>query len=165
MQDSDAAFNAMFKLSGIGMIQADTPALRFTKVNQKFCEIVGYSAEELLTQTYIGLTHPQDSLQDLNELAQVLRGETDSWSIEKRCVRKDGSLIWVGVNGTALRDDTGRTVRIVAMISDITVRKQAERKQRDVKKNLKTRVPKAAVKKSRKSVSQSPSDKPRLKRR
>ena len=52
---SDAGFRAMFELSGIGMIQADTPAFRFTRVNQKFCEIAGYSAEELLTKTYIGL--------------------------------------------------------------------------------------------------------------
>jgi PAS domain S-box-containing protein len=165
LQDSDAAFNAMFKLSGIGMVQANTPALRFTKVNQKFCEIVGYSAKELLTRTYISLTHPQDSVQDLNGLARVLRGETDSWSIEKRCVRKDGSLIWVGVNGTALRDDTGRTVRIVAMISDITARKQAEPEQRDAKKESKKRVQNAAVKKAGKSASQRSSDKPRLKRR
>jgi PAS domain S-box-containing protein len=123
--DSDAAFNAMFELSGIGMVQADTPALRFTRVNQKFCETVGYSAEELLTWTYIGLTHPQDRVRDLNGLARVLRGKTNTWSIEKRCVRKDGSIIKVGVNGAALRDDTGRTVRIIAMISDITGRKSA----------------------------------------
>ena len=121
----------MFELSGVGMIQADTPAFRFTRVNQKFCEIAGYSAEELLTKTYIGLTHPQDRQRDMKELARVLRGKTDSWSIEKRCVRKDGSVIWVGVHGAALRDDTGRAVRIMAMISDITARKQAEQELRD----------------------------------
>jgi PAS domain S-box-containing protein len=126
--DSDAAFNAMFDLSGIGMIQADIPALRFTRVNQKFCETVGYSAKELRTWTYIGLTHPQDRVRDLNGLARVLRGETNSWSIEKRCVRKDGSVVWVGVNGAALRDDAGRTVRIIAMVSDITGHKSVRTK-------------------------------------
>ena len=44
---SDAGFRAMFELSGVGMVQADAPGFRFTRVNQKFCEIVGYSAEEL----------------------------------------------------------------------------------------------------------------------
>ena len=131
LQNSDAAFRAMFELSGVGMFQADTPALRFTRVNQKFCEIAGYSAEELLTQTWIGLTHPQDRRRDMNGLARVIRGKTDSWSIEKRCLRKDASVIWVGVNGAALRDDTGRAVRIMAMISDITARKQAEQVLRD----------------------------------
>ena len=125
LQNSDAAFRAMFELSGVGMFQADTPALRFTCVNQKFCEITGYSAAELLTQTWIGLTHPQDRRRDLNGLARVIRGKTDSWSIEKRCIRKDASVIWVEVKGAALREDTG-AVRIMAMISDITARKQAE---------------------------------------
>ena len=66
----------------------------------------------------------------------MLRGKTDSWSIEKRCVRKDGSVIWVGVNGAALRDDAGRAVRIMAMISDITARKQAEQVLRDRSEQL-----------------------------
>jgi PAS domain S-box-containing protein len=165
--NSDAGFNAMFELSGIGMVQADTPAFRFTRVNQKFCEIAGYSPEELLTKTYIGLTHPQDRKRDLNGLARVLRGETDSWSIEKCCVRKDGSVIWVGVHGSALRDHAGRAVRILAMIGDITARKQAEQEQRDrsAKKGKPMRTKKPAVKKARESASRKSSDKPRLKRR
>jgi PAS domain S-box-containing protein len=118
--NSEAGFRAMFELSGIGMVQADTPSFRFTRVNQKFCEIVGYSAEELLTKTYIDLTDPQDRQRDMNELARVLRGEADSWSIEKHCIRKDGSVIRVGVNGAVLRHNTGRAVRIMAMISDLT---------------------------------------------
>ena len=73
LQLSDAGFRAMFELSGIGMVQADTPAFRFTRVNQKFCEIAGYSAEELLTKTYIGLTHPQDRQRDMSGLTRVLR--------------------------------------------------------------------------------------------
>jgi PAS domain S-box-containing protein len=167
LQNSDADFRAMFELPGIGMFQADTPGFRFTRVNQKFCEIVGYSAEELLTKTYIGLTHPQDRRRDMKGLTRVLRAKTDSWSIEKRCVRKDKSVIWVGVNGVALRDDAGRAVRIMAMISDITARKQAEQELRDrsAGKGKPMRLKKAAVKKARESASRKSSDKPRLKRR
>jgi PAS domain S-box-containing protein len=123
---SEAEFRAMFDLAGIGLVQADTPALRFTRVNRKFCEIVGYSSEELLARTYLDLTSPLDRHQDLKVLARVLRGKTDSWSMEKRCLRKDGSVVWVGVDGTVLRAEDGRAVRIMAMISDLTVRKLAE---------------------------------------
>lgn len=134
--NSEAGFRAMFELPGAGMVQADTPSFRFTRVNQKFCEIAGYSAEELLTKTYVGFTHPHDRQRDMKVLMRVLRGKTDSWSTEKRLVRKDGSVIWVGVNGAALRDETGRAVRIMAMITDITARKQAERVLRDQSEQL-----------------------------
>jgi PAS domain S-box-containing protein len=138
--ESSKEFSAMFDLGGIGMIQADTPDFRFTRVNPKFCEMAGYSAEELLTKTYIGLTHPQDHKRDLKEFARVLRGETDSWSIEKRCLRKDGHMIWVGIHGFALRDHAGHTVRIMAMIEDVTARKQAEQQQLDVQEALKKQL-------------------------
>ena len=142
--ESTGEFSTMFDLDGIGMIQADPPAFRFTRVNAKFCAIAGYSAEELLKKTYIGLTHPQDRKRDLKELARVIRGKTDSWSIEKRCVRKDGRVIWVGVHGAALRDHAGRVVRFMATIEDITARKQAEQRSRDaevlLKKQLKERT-------------------------
>lgn len=161
----EAGFRAMFELPGIGMIQADTPAFLFTRVNQKFCEIAGYSAEELLTKTYIGLTDPRDRQRDMSTLTQVIRGKADSWFIEKRCVRKDGSIVWVGVHGAALRDDAGQAVRILAMISDLTASKQAEQKPRDdepsAKKGTPTRRKKVAVKKS---TGKKSSDKPRLKK-
>jgi PAS domain S-box-containing protein len=166
---SDAGFRAMFKLPGVGMVQADTPDFRFTRVNQKFCEIAGYSAKELLTKTFIGLTHPQDRRRDMSELARMLRGKADSWFIEKRCVRKDGSIVLVSVNGAILRDDTGRAVRILAMISDLTASKQAEQDRRDAtssaKKGRPTQLKKAPVKKARESANTKSSDKPQLKKR
>jgi PAS domain S-box-containing protein len=155
LRHSDAGFRAMFELSGIGMFQADAPAFRFTRVNLKFSEMSGYSADELLTRTYIGLTHPKDRPRDMKELARVLRAKSDSWSIEKRCVRKDGSIIWVSVNGAVLRDDNGRAVRIVAMVSDITARKQADQVLRQRSAELRrlaselTRLKKATAKKGR----------------
>ena len=123
--NSEAGFRAMFELSGVGMLQADSPAFRFTRVNQKFCEIAGYSAEELLSKTYIGLTHPQDRQRDMDALAKVLQAKTNSWSIDKRCVRKNGSVISVRVDGAALRDVAGRVVRILAMISDLPGNRKA----------------------------------------
>lgn len=169
LRSSDAGFRAMFDLSGIGMIQADTPGFRFTRVNQKFCEMAGYSAEELLTKTYIGLTHPDDRQRDMREFSRVLRGKADLWSIEKRCVRNDGSSLWVGVHGSVLRDAAGRAVRIMAMISDLTASKRAEQELRDAEPSADQGQPirckKGAVKRTRESASTKSSGKPRLKRR
>ena len=146
--ESNEEFNALFELSGVGMVQADTPALRFTRVNQRFCEMAGYTAEELLTKTYIGFTHPQDRQRDMKELTRVLRATADAWAIEKRCVRRDGGVIWVDVHGVALRDATGRVVRIMAMISDITSRKQAEQEQGGAQGEPQQRVGEQAVRRA-----------------
>ncbi len=172
---SDAGFRAMFELSGVGMIQADAPGFRFTRVNQKFCEIAGYSAEELMTKTFVGLTHPEDRRRDMAELARILRGTADSWCMEKRCVRKDGSFVWVGVHGAVLRDDSGRAIKIVAMIGDVAASKGVEQERRrprvrgaresSADPGKPRRSKKAAVKIARESAAAKSSDKARLKRR
>jgi PAS domain S-box-containing protein len=138
--ESQEEFRAMFDLAGVGMAQADAPAFRFTRVNPRLCAMTGYSAQELLTKTWLETTHPEDRARGMKELTGVLRGKTNCWSIEKRFIRKDGSIIWVSIHGTALRDEAGRTVRIVAMIEDVTARKQTEQDLRDSHKELERRV-------------------------
>ena len=125
--NSEAGFRAMFDLPGIGMLQADPPAFRFTRVNSKLCDMTGYSAEELLSKTYLALTYPLDRQRDMDALAKVLQAKTNSWSIDKRCVRKNGSVISVRVDGAALRDVAGRVVRILAMISDLPTDRKVPR--------------------------------------
>jgi signal transduction histidine kinase len=101
----------------------------------------------------------------MKEISQVLRGTTDSWFIEKRCVCKDGSVTWVSVNGAVIRDDSGRAIRIMAMIADITARKKVDQQLRDAETELKTRVKKAVVNRARKSASAKTSNKRRVKKR
>ena len=136
MVNSEAGFRAIFDLSGVGMFQADAPAFQFTRVNQKFCEITGYPAAELLTKTYIGLTDPLDRKKAMQSLAKVIRGQVDSWTLERRYVRKDGGVVWLSSHGAALRDEAGRVVRIMAMIGDITGHKQAEQALRERSEQL-----------------------------
>ena len=150
---SDAGFRAMFELPGVAMVQADSPSFRFTRVNQKFCETSGYASEELLTKTLIGLTDPRDRQRAMKELARVLRGGADSWFIENRCIRKDGRVIWVEINGAAVRNESGGVVRVMAMVRDITAQRG---KPKGLKKGTMGNTGKPAVKK--------PSGKRRLKK-
>jgi PAS domain S-box-containing protein len=113
---------AMFELSGAGMALAEALIGRFTDVNGTFCEITGYGADELLGLTFRDITHPDDRQRDVESFERVLRGETDRWSIEKRCLRKDGGIRWVLVSGRLLRDEKGHPARTVAIIQDITER-------------------------------------------
>jgi len=140
LMTSEAGFSAMFELAGVGMIQADALAFHLTRVNQTFCEMMGYSNAELLSKTYLGLTHPLDRQRDMKGLSRVIRDKADSWSIEKRCVRKDGSVVWVSVHGAVVRDEAGVAVRFIAMITDMTALKQAEQEHRDVERKLENQV-------------------------
>ena len=126
IRQSEREFRAIFELSSVGMAQRDLSTGLIIRLNQRLCEMTGYSAIELLNQKDIMLTHPDYRERDQEVRAGVLKGESDTWFIEKRYVRKNGEAIWVLVNGRLIRDSFGRPFRTVAVIQDITERKRAE---------------------------------------
>jgi two-component system, chemotaxis family, sensor kinase Cph1 len=126
IRQSEREFRAIFELSSVGMAQRNLSTGLIIRLNQKLCEMTGYSAKELLTRKDIILTHPDYRERDQEVRAGVLKGESDTWLIEKQYVRKNGEVIWVQVNGRLIRDSSGRPFRTVAVIQDITERKQAE---------------------------------------
>ncbi len=140
IRQSEREFRAIFELSSVGMAQRDASAGIIIRVNQRLCEMTGYSAKELLNQKDIMLTHPDDRERDREVQAPVFKGESDTWSIEKRYVRKNGEVIWVLVNGRMVRDSSGRPYRTVAVIQDITERKRAEEAVRTHRQLLETVV-------------------------
>jgi len=117
---------ANFQSSGIGQVQTDPKTGRYVRVNDKFSEMVGYSADELLTMTYLDITHPEDRAASMHALLDLLRGETDKFTTEKRYVRKDGSILWGLVTSTQIHDARGRPLRTVTIIEDVTERRQAD---------------------------------------
>jgi len=130
IRQSEREFRAIFELSSVGMAQRDAATGVFIRVNQRLCEMTGYSAKEMLNQKDVMLTHPDDREKDRVVQAPVFKGESDIWVIEKRYVRKNGEVIWVLVNGRMVRDSYGRPYRTVAVIQDITERKRAEEEVR-----------------------------------
>ncbi|MBP1714409.1 MAG: domain S-box [Deltaproteobacteria bacterium] len=133
-------FRAIFELSSVGMAQRDSSTGVLIRVNQRLCEMTGYSAKELLNQKDIMLTHPDDRERDRQVQSPVFKGDLDTWSIEKRYVRKNGEVIWVLVNGRMVRDSTGQPFRTIAVIQDITERKRAEETRRTYRQLLETVV-------------------------
>src|SRR5262249_60600739 len=87
------SFGPIFELAGIGQAQVDPKTKRILRVNPRFCEMIGYSAEELLTMTLLDITHPEDRPSNAATVQPFLRGETSQYTIEKRYVRKDGSIM------------------------------------------------------------------------
>ena len=126
LRESREQFRTMFEMASIGMAQADPRTGRWLRVNQKMCEITGYSSDELLTMLVPEITHPEDRERDWDAFQNVINGKSSNYRIEKRYIRKDGETVWVSVNMTVIRDVTGQPLRTVATIEDITDRRRAE---------------------------------------
>lgn len=126
LQNSEEQFRAMFEVASIGMAQADLEKGRWLRVNQKMCDITGYSADEMLSLRVPEITHPADRALDWELFQSVVSGKLPSYRLEKRYIRKDGKIVWVNVNMTVVRDSAGRPIRTVAAIEDITSRKRTE---------------------------------------
>ena len=107
--------------TAVGMVLVDTDG-RFTSVNQSFCEMVGYSEQELLGRSYRDLTHPDDLALSTERFREVLEQERASFSMEKRCLRKDGSVLWAHTSVAAVLDVAGRPISCVIEAQDILIR-------------------------------------------
>ena len=128
---SEAEFRAVFAQSPVGKGQTCVKTGRFLRVNAKYCELTGYSAEELADMTAADLSVAEDHEADDNAIGSLLRGENAFYETDRRYVRKDGEIIWVHVNATLLRDGAGRPERTMTVIQDITARKQAAESLRE----------------------------------
>jgi len=126
LRQSEEEFRAIFDVASVGMAQADPRTGQWLRVNQRMCAITGYSVEELLQMRVPELTHPEDRQRDWELFDRVVRGEAQDYRLDKRYIRKDGSVAWVNVNMTVIRNADGEVMRTIAAIEDITERKLAQ---------------------------------------
>ena len=131
LRASEAEFRAAFEQSAVGMGQVSAKTGWFIRVNAKYCELTGYSAEELAEMTPTDLTFAQDRDTDVQAIGPVLRGEVALYDQEKRYLRRDGKIIWVHVSAALLRDADGRPERTMAVVQDISERKWVEEALRE----------------------------------
>lgn len=124
LRDSEERFRTAFSDAPIGMALLDLQG-RFLHVNRSLCQIVGYSEEELLARTFQDITYPDDLGADLGNMHRLLSGEIASYQMEKRYFHKEGSIIWIQLTGSVVRDARGRPLHFIAQIQDITEQKRA----------------------------------------
>ena len=130
LQASEANFGGFFDSVAVGAVQVDTDG-RFMRVNDRYCEITGYSREELLTMGPLDLDPPEDRAVDEERVKRFVTGIEPFYLAEKRYVRKDGSLTWVRVAANLLHDENPNTVHSAAICEDISERKLAEQALQD----------------------------------
>jgi PAS domain S-box-containing protein len=125
LRQSEAVLEKIYNLAGAGIAQISLTG-EFLMLNQTFCQIVGYSQEEMQNKTFAEITYPDDLEADLANVSLLLSGELASYKMEKRYVKKDGELIWVELMGSIVRDENNEPLFFVAVVTDITGRKQDE---------------------------------------
>ncbi|HUI44501.1 MAG TPA: PAS domain S-box protein [Nitrospirota bacterium] len=128
LRQSEERFRRIFEDGPLGMIVID-PSYRFLKANKSFCEMLGYTEQELVGRSIEDLTHPEEKEESLELSQRVLRGETPLFHLEKRYVKKDQESLWVKLTATAIHDPEGKVLYALGMIEDISERKVADRER------------------------------------
>ncbi len=125
LRESEERFRATFENAAMGFALVDANG-RFSRVNRAAATIIGYAPEELVTKTFEEITHPATRDADRAAARQLLAGEIPTYATEKRYVRKDGSMVWVYVTVSLLRNQAGGPVNFITTIEHIEQRKEAE---------------------------------------
>lgn len=135
LHDSEERFRATFEQAAVGIAQV-APDGRWLHMNRKLCDIVGYSREELLQRSFQDITYPDDLDADLAFVRRMLAGDIQTYGMEKRYLRKDGSLVWIYLTVGLVRLPTGEPKYFISVVEDITERKQAEAALRQSEQRL-----------------------------
>jgi PAS domain S-box-containing protein len=125
LAESEARFRATFENAAVG-IALLAPDGRWLRVNEALCRILGYTADELLAKTFPDVTHPDDLDASIANFERARGGGVDSYSMDKRYLRKDGTTVWARLTVGRARKSDGSVDYFVSVVEDVTARKHAE---------------------------------------
>ena len=127
LRDSEARFRSIFNQAAMGIVHGSLDG-RFLLINDRFCDMLGYSRDELLGMTFQQITHADDLTQGLDLHNKLRAGDVSTYALEKRCLRKNGSLLWGNITVSRERGGDGESNYMIAVVEDITERKQMEQR-------------------------------------
>jgi PAS domain S-box-containing protein len=125
LAQSEERFRSTFESAPVGVVNSSLDG-RFLEVNQGYCDLVGYSRDELITMTFRQVTHPDYRQYDADMVRRMLAGEISGFSTEKKYLRKDGGVVWGNLSVRLIRNEDGSPNYFVAVVENINRRKQAE---------------------------------------
>ncbi|MGJ3248213.1 MAG: PAS domain S-box protein [Elainellaceae cyanobacterium] len=123
LQESEVRFRATFDQAAVGIAHVNRQG-QWLRLNQRYCDILGYTQDELLRLTFQDVTHPDD--RSLDHYQKLWDGEITDFTGETRYIRNDGSEVWVALTDALVRSPTGEPKYVVAVVEDISDRKAAE---------------------------------------
>jgi PAS domain S-box-containing protein len=154
LRESEERFRATFNQAAVGIVHIDLHG-NFIRFNQKYCDITGYPHDELIIRTYQSITHPDDLGKDVDCYDRLVKGKIDTFSNEKRYIRRDGSIVRVYVTVSLVRGQEERPKYFIAVVEDITGLKRSEdavRKSREMLRLVMDNIPQAIFWKDARSV-------------
>ena len=125
LREAEDRFRSAFDEAPIGMAM-NTVEGHFLRVNRAFCEITGYSREQLEATTYRSMTHPDDLSRNEKGISDVLAGRTSHYRTEKRYIHSDGHVVPVDLSASVVRNGDGEPIHVLTQVQDITERKRIE---------------------------------------
>ncbi|MCK4992944.1 MAG: PAS domain S-box protein, partial [Bacteroidales bacterium] len=137
LRKSEERFRSMFEQAAVGVALCNSKTGDYVRVNQRYCDIVGYNHQEINKLSFQEITHPDDLQKDLDNMNLLLEGKIQNFTQEKRYFRKDGSLIWVKITVSPMRKADEEINFHIAIVEDITWRKIAEEAVRDSEEKYK----------------------------
>ena len=137
---AESRFQTVFDLSVVGQTQGDPTTMKFTAVNRKFCEMLGYEPEELLGMSAFDITPVEDQQPTRDWWERLRAGESPELHLDKRMFKKDGSIIWTRVTANIIRGPDGASIGTSAIVIDITEARAAEARQKLLLGELQHRV-------------------------
>ena len=123
---SEARAQATFTQAAVGFVEVSLKTKRCVRVNNWFCDMLGYSRAELTEMIVSEITHPDDIPASIDAMKQLHQGEVDSFTIEKRYIRKDGTLFWAETTCYMIKHQGGEDMYSVALIQDISDKRRLE---------------------------------------
>ena len=125
LSSSEEQMRLFFDRQRVGMA-ITSPRMGWVKVNDRLCQMLGYAREELLSKTWMEVTHPQDLPRDLAIFNRLLVGELQEYSHEKRYIRKDGSILHTELSVGCVRHEDGSINYVLAVLTDMTEYRQVQ---------------------------------------
>ena len=135
LREAEQRFRATFEQAAVGIAHV-APDGRWLRMNRKLCEILGYAREELLGRTFQDITFAEDLDPDMAQVRRLLAGHGDSYSMEKRYLRKDGTVVWANLTVALVRRADGQPDYFISVVEDIEERRRAETALRELRAKM-----------------------------
>ncbi|WP_418262938.1 PAS domain S-box protein [Flavobacterium faecale] len=138
--NSELKFKAFFEQAAVGMANVKKETGAFIELNSKFCQLLGYTEEELKSKSFMEITHPEDLNKDLVYLEKLKNGLIDKYSLEKRYFKKNGDIVWVKLTVSYLLKTGDEESSYISIIENISKRKIAEKKSKEYQKRIESLI-------------------------